>query len=334
MGEVRSRRWLRALGLVFLGLLVVLAGGLVAMTQMKPKQRPAAKETVEWTAARLERGRFLAENLAGCVECHSSHRNDLYGWPVDPATVGQGGLVFDKRLGVPGIVCAQNITPDMETGLGAWTDGEIMRAIREGVARDGRALFPMMPYQEFHDMSDEDARSLVVWLRSLKAVNKKTPDVQLDFPVSFFIKLAPRPVEGIVPTPKLSDGLAYGKYLVALGGCGDCHTPQEKGKPVPGMEYAGGWSFPMPWGHVISANITPDEETGIGKVTREEFIGRFKSFEGMDPPPASPGRNTIMPWFALSKLPVEDLGAIYDYLRSVKPVRHKIPTSFPDAPKG
>jgi mono/diheme cytochrome c family protein len=333
MAEVRRRRWLRALGMVFVGLVVVLAAGLATLVLMKPKMRPASTEKVERTPERLERGRFLAEVLVGCMDCHSSHRNDVYGWPVDPATYGEGGLAFDQKLGFPGKVCAQNITQDMETGIGGWTDGEIMRAVREGVAKDGHALFPMMPYQGLRAMSDEDMRSVVVYLRSVKPVHKQTPEVQLDFPVNYLIKLAPRPLDGPVPTPTPSDGLAYGKYLTVLAGCVECHTQHEKGDPVAGMEFAGGWVLSMPWGRVVTLNITPDPETGIGNMTREQFIGRFKAFEGMQPTSAAPGRNTIMPWLTMAKLPESDLGAIYDYLRTVKPIKNKIATAFPDAPK-
>jgi hypothetical protein len=334
VGVARKRRWRRTFGLVLLGLVVVLAGGLAALALMKPQQQPASTETVERTPARLARGRYLAETLIGCVDCHSAHRSDMYGWPIDQATVGHGGFPFDKTIGVPGNVCAQNITQDMETGIGGWTDGEIIRAIREGIAKDGHALFPMMPYEEFHDMSDEDVRSIVVYLRTLKPVHKATPEVQLDFPVNYLIKLSPHPVTAPIPTPKPSDGLAYGKYLTKMAGCYDCHTLHEKGKAVPEMDYAGGWSFPMPWGHVVSANITPDAETGIGNMTRDEFIGLFQSFDGMEPVPAPPGRNTIMEWYSLAKVPTEDLGAIFDYLRTVKPIKHKIASSFPDAPQG
>jgi hypothetical protein len=333
MAEVRRRRWLRALGMVFVGLVVVLAAGLATLVLMKPKQRPASTEKVERTPERLERGRFLAETLVGCTVCHSAHRNDIYGWPVVPGTFGEGGFAFDEKLGMPGKVCAQNITQDVETGIGGWTDGEIMRAVREGVAKDGHALFPMMPYQNLHSMSDEDVRSVVVYLRSLKPVHKQTPAVHLDFPVNYLIKMTPQPVEGPIATPKPSDGLAYGKYLVEMAGCVDCHTIHEKGNPVAGMEFAGGWVLTMPWGRVIPLNITPDPETGIGNMTREQFIGLFKSFEDMAPMAAPPGRNTMMPWTALATLPESDLGAIYDYLRTVKPVKNKIVTAFPDAPK-
>lgn len=309
-------------------LFVVLLGWLVLRG---PAQRGPSTEIVERTPERLARGKFLAEDLVGCMECHSEHRDDLYTWPAKPETYGQGGFRFDEHLGVPGVVTAQNITPDPETGLGNWTDGEIMRAIREGVAKDGRALFPMMPYQRLREMSDEDVRSIVVYLRSLKPIRKQTPPVRLNFPVNLLIKLEPKPLDGPVQAPGPSDGLAYGKYLVALGGCVDCHTNQVRGKPVEGMEFAGGWQIQMPWGRVVPPNITPDLETGIGRVSREEFIGRFKSFESLTEfPPAQPGRNTVMNWRGYAQLSEDDLGAIYDYLRSVKPIRNKV-NPFPDA---
>jgi hypothetical protein len=96
------------------------------------------------------------------------------------------------------------------------------------------------------------------------------------------------------------------------------------------MEYAGGRTFKGVFGTVTSPNITPDE-TGIGNTTKEAFIGRFKSFATMtELPPAPKGRNTIMPWVPYSRLTDEDLGAIYDYLRSLKPVKNKV-NPFPEA---
>jgi hypothetical protein len=317
---------------VLVALVVLVGGGLVAWLALrKPAQRPASTETVERTPERLARGKFLAEDLCGCMECHSDHREDLYTWPAKPETYGQGGFAFDEKLGFPGHICAQNITPDPETGLGSWSDGEIIRAVREGVAKDGHALFPMMPYQALRAMADEDANAIVVYLRSLKPIRKETPEVRLSFPVNLLMKLAPQPLDGPVQAPPSSDGLSYGKYLVTLAGCVDCHTNHVHGDPVVGMEFAGGWELRMPWGRVVPSNITPDRETGIGDVTREAFIGRFKAFASLDVLPAAPkGRNTIMNWRAYGRLSEQDLGAIYDYLRTVKAIKNKV-VPFPDA---
>jgi cytochrome c553 len=314
------------------GVVVALAGvAILLLVLKKPAQRPASTETVERTPERLARGKFLAEDVIQCMHCHSDHDADKYTFPSKPETYGQGGFPFDEKLGMPGSVCAQNITPDPETGIGSWSDGEIMRAFREGVAKDGHALFPMMPYGLLRNLSDEDARSVVVYLRSLKPIKKQTPEVRLNFPVNLLIKLEPKPLDGPVTAPPASDHLAYGKYLTTIAACIDCHTQHDKGKPIEGLEFAGGWLFKGPWGNVASANITPDDETGIGKLTKEAFVGRFKSFATMTELPTAPkGRNTIMNWPSYAKLSEDDLGAIYDYLRTVKPVKNKV-VVFPDA---
>jgi cytochrome c553 len=322
---------LRVLGGLAVAVVLVLGGAIGWLALRKPAQRPASTEAVARTPERLARGKFLAEDLCGCMDCHSEHREDLYSWPAKPETYGQGGFTFDEKLGIPGHVCAQNITPDPETGIGNWTDGEILRAMREGVAKDGRALFPMMPYPMLRAMSDEDARSIVVYLRSLKPIRKQTPEVRLDFPANLLVKLVPRPLAGPVQAPAPSDGVAYGKYLATLAGCVDCHTKHKNGKLVEGMEFAGGWELRMPWGRVVPPNITPEPETGIGNLTRDSFVGRFKAFASLDElPPAPKGRNTIMNWRSYGKLSEADLGAIYDYLRTVKSIKNKV-NPYPDA---
>ena len=102
-------------------------------------------------------------------------------------------MEFPKELGLPGRIASRNITPDLETGLGAWTDGEKIRAIREGISRDGTMLFPMMPYERFRKMSDEDVMSLVAYLNTLTPVRHRVKRSQVDFPVSILMRSAPRP---------------------------------------------------------------------------------------------------------------------------------------------
>ena len=133
--------------------------------------------------------------------------------PVKPGTEGVGGYIFDKNIGFPGVVAAQNITCDAEFGLGKWSDGEIIRAFREGIDRHGDALFPMMPYEEMRTMSDDDAKAVVTYLRTLKPVHKGVPAKHIDFPVNLFVKFSPKPVDGVVTAPDPHDGVAYGKYL-------------------------------------------------------------------------------------------------------------------------
>ena len=192
----------------------------------------------------------------------------------------------------------------------------------------------MMPYEFFHEMSDEDARAVVVYLRTLKPIRHAVAPRQLDFPVNLLIKFAPKPIAGPVALPDPKDTLASGRYLVTMAGCRECHTPHDdKGQRIAGMELSGGWLMPGPWGRVVSANLTPDPDNYMGRASREEFIGRFKSFEslqGENAPVTPAGKNTIMAWPALAGMTEADLGAIYDYLKTVKPIKKKV-ISFPDA---
>ncbi|MEO8218371.1 MAG: cytochrome C [Acidobacteriota bacterium] len=328
------RKLLKIIGITLLFVAGLIAAGVSYLAMKKPAMRPPSTEIIERTPQRVARGKYLVEHVADCMGCHSDHDFDRFGIPVKAGTRGQGGFTFTKDFGVPGVVAAQNITSDAQTGVGNWTDGEILRAIREGVRRDGTALFPMMPYQKFRKMSDEDARSVVAYLRTLPPVHNQVPTRKLDFPVNLFIKSAPQPLAGPVSAPDPSNHLAYGEYLVTIAGCEECHTPHDDhGQQLAGMAYAGGWEMKGPWGRVVSPNITPDTDTYFGRATKEEFIARVKAFESMseaDAPVAEKGRNTIMPWLGFSGMTESDLGAIYDYMKTVKPIRNKV-NPFPDA---
>jgi hypothetical protein len=325
------------IGALALAVLVAIAG-LTWLFLRKPATRPAAVEVFERTPARMARGDYLV-HAVDCLGCHSEYSLDLYGAPPRPGTLGQGGFTFNKDFGVPGYVSAQNITPDPTYGIGKWTDGEVLRAVREGVDRNGNALFPMMPYPYFHAMSDEDGKSIVVYLRTLKPINRGVPPRQIDFPVNLLIKGVPRPEEGPVVTPDdAKDHLAYGRYLVTIIGCRECHTAHDdKGGLLPGREFAGGWEFkiPRPGGgkpmRVVSANITPHPDAFFGKVARQEWIDLVHSFVDLreHPVPAPEGSNTVMPWLPLSTMTDQDLGAIYDYIKTLPPIPNEI-NSFPD----
>ena len=101
-------------------------------------------------------------------------QRDLWGAPPNPAKLGAGVCHTGPEVAdFPGKLCVPNITSHATAGIGEWTDGEILRAIREGIGRDGRALFPMMPYTEYRKMSDEDAHAVVAYLRTLPAIDQK-----------------------------------------------------------------------------------------------------------------------------------------------------------------
>jgi mono/diheme cytochrome c family protein len=253
--------WKKFLGYGVLAVVIVFSLGLAYLYFGSPATAPPSPVKIEPNEARLARGKHIFHQVAACGDCHSQRDYTRFGGPEIEG--GEGlGFAFPQEMGFPGIVVAPNITSDKETGIGNWTDGEVIRAIREGVSRDGQALFPLMPYASFRYMSDEDVLALVAYLRTLPPAKNVLPRSKIDFPVSMLIKSLPQPV-GHVPPVDRSNTLKYGEYLTTLGGCGNCHTPMEKGEPLPGKRFAGGEIFRTPRGTVVSANITPDMDTGI-----------------------------------------------------------------------
>mgnify|MGYP002640785850 CR=1 FL=1 len=278
---------------------------------------------VESTPERLERGEYLAEHVVGCVDCHSQRDWSIFMAPTKPGTHGAGGEVFNEEMGTPGTIYAPNITP---AALSSWTDGEVIRAITSGVNRNGSPLFPIMPYPNYARMSREDIYSIVAYIRTLEPIENETPPRKLNFPLNLIVRTIPKQA-GFGTLPYKSDAIAYGKYMTNAAGCTDCHTPMEKGRPIEGMEFAGGFTMGMlSGGTVNSANITP-HETGIKSWTRAGFIQRFKALDNSAAHEvllAKDQINTPMPWTYYASMKAEDLGAIYDYLRSIPAIENTV----------
>jgi len=318
------KKFLRIAGYIAGGIVLLLVVGLIYFNIKFPDVDKPSDVKVEVTPERIKRGEYLANHVTGCMDCHAVRDWSKFSGPPIPGTQGKGGDKFGREIGFPGNIYAKNITP---AAIGNWTDGELIRAITQGVSKNGNALFPLMPYLGFNHMSKEDLYSIVAYIRSLQPVENKVPDSELDFPLNFIVKTIPPKSYSPAPEPDRKNSSVYGRYLVTIADCAGCHTPSEKGEPKPGMGYAGGQEFELPWGTIRSANLTPDEETGIGKWSREDFIARFKSF---DPDSSqyisvdSKSFNTIMPWTLMAGMTEQDLGAIYDYLRTVKPVRNSV----------
>src|SRR6516162_7433283 len=158
----------------FIALLVLLALGITFTIGWRPFLGPNARALTdrkfESTPQRLERGKYLA---SGCIYCHSPHDWNAPSTPIQAGMEGSGEQ--EPYLDLPGKIIAPNLTPDKETGAGTWTDDMFARAIREGIGHDGRALFPLMPYQNFREFSDEDIASLVVYLKSLLPEQRTSP---------------------------------------------------------------------------------------------------------------------------------------------------------------
>lgn len=318
----RVGKWL--VGLV--GSIVVAAGLFVAYFFVRYPDVPAAEDLrVPATPERLARGRYLVESVSGCVVCHSDRDFGKYSGPVVEGTKGKGG----QRFGYgpePFVLYAKNITP---AGLEQWTDGELLRAITTGVTRDGTPLFPLMPYPRYARMAREDVEAIVAYIRTLPPTPAEPlPARHLDFPLPLVVRTLPAAASHQA-LPPASDRVAYGQYLANAAVCADCHTPiDDQGAALPGMDFAGGTPFmPEGVGLVRSANLTPDAVTGIGSWTEEQFVDKFLAYRGAPARPLAGAErleNTEMPWTYYANMHDEDLGAIYAYLRSLKPIVNRV----------
>jgi hypothetical protein len=313
-------------------LLITIAGGLAYVYGFLPRERPAPDFRVEATPAVLARGEYLVKHVILCNDCHSERDWTQYSGPAKPP-LGAGRPCMDKNTravginfgtgGFPGRLCIRNITPDVETGIGGWTDGEVVRAMREGVSRNGEALFPIMPWFMYQSLSDEDAAAVIAYMRSQPAVKSFRPDRQLDFPLNVIFRFYPRPLSGPVATPPRSDSVAYGRYLTKIARCEFCHTARVRGQlePLPDRLFSGGVPFVMGTKTAYSKNLTP-HPTGLGGWTKEMFLGRFRLHT--EPFPVVEEDNSEMDWIAFSGMSDEDLGAIWDFLRTVPPLETKL----------
>lgn len=284
-----------------------------------PSVRPLTSRTFERTPERLVRGRYLVNGICACFSCHAPPDMKTSGLPP---VAGKEGSGFDfTSFGFAGEV-APNITPDRETGAGNWTDDMFARAIREGVGHDGRFLDPsMMPYEFFRSISDEDLASIIVYIRALPAKRNVLPKTKASPTL-----VAPNaiPVSTPVPTPDLAVPVKRGAYLAQIGACQWCHTLRDNDrKPLPGLEFGGGDLIPYVGGEVSSANLTPDP-SGISYYDEDQFLKTMRR--------GKVGARTIspmMPWWYLGQMTNDDLKALFAYLRTLKPVHHRVDNTEP-----
>jgi hypothetical protein len=299
------KRWLRIAGIVVAALLVTATPELVS------------------------RGDYLFNHVSVCVACHSTRDANRFAGPVVPGSEGAGGDAFDRSAGVPGIIYGRNLTP---AALAAWSDGELYRAICSGVDRSGRAMFPLMPYQNYGHAPLSDITAIIAYLRTLVPITRAVPERRLSFPMNLIVNLIPKQAqpEAAAPAP---GGPGYGAYLVNLAACLHCHSQDHHGAIPAGREFAGGKDFHVPGGIVRSANLTPDQASGLGGWTRERFVAAFASFRAPAAagPLAAGAFNTPMPWTAYAGMSDGDLGAIYDYLHALPAVANPV-VKFSQAP--
>jgi mono/diheme cytochrome c family protein len=260
----------------------------------------------------LERGTYLMQGPVACGNCHTPQGPD---GPV-PGMELAGGMPIEE----PGMFTAMvpNITPDPETGIGKWTDEEIIAAIREGKRPDGSIIGPPMPIMYYRNMSDTDVRAIVAYLRSVKPIENKVAKSTYNIP----LPPAYGPPVASVPDVPRSDKVTYGEYIAGpLAHCLECHTPFGPDmRPDMSKLGAGGFAIHGPWGESVSANLTPDKATGLGDWTDEEIKtaitkGIRKDGTRLAPP---------MGYYYYANFRADDLDALIAYLRSMKPVENKI----------
>ena len=317
-------QWKKFAVLTLLVIITLLVLGITFTIGWRPiigaKKRAVTDRQFEATPQRRARGKYLVDGVMGCFGCHTDQDWSKPGAPPVAGKEGSGHVWSDQDL--PWLV-APNITPDKETGAGNWSDDTLARAIREGIGHDGRALFPLMPYPHYKQLSDEDLASVIVYLRTVPAVRNQLPTTKVPFLIDFFNQTVPQPVTAAVPLPDQSSAVARGAYLVRMGACADCHTPKEKGQPFPGMDFAGGFLLHEPKGDVVSANITP-AASGIGYYNDTSFVQVMRTGKvGARPLHAS------MPWIFYGKMTDADLKSMFAFLQTLKPVKHQLDNTEP-----
>src|SRR5690606_26923010 len=253
----------------------------------------------------LERGTYLMTSIVACGNCHTPQTP---GGPVANRELS-GQMVLDDEMMT---AYAPNITQDRETGIGAWTDDQIVAAIRDGIRPDGSLIGPPMPFSQYRKMSDGDVRAIVAYLRTVKPVHARSPKSVYRFPLP--PSYGP-PVGAIADVPR-DDKVRYGEYLSgALGHCIECHTPMVDGHfDFDNQLGAGGLEIPGPWGVAVSANLTPHPD-GIADYTDDQVkaaitTGIKPDGTRLSPPMAFAYYRNIRP---------DDLDAIVAYLRTLAP---------------
>ena len=317
-----------ALGIVVLGV----GFFFFRFTVLLPRDIPIPDISLPTSTDEIERGRYLATHVAVCMDCHSTRNWSYFAGPIIPRTLGKGGEVFDRKSGLPGLVISKNITP---YSLGDWSDGELFRAITGGLQKDGDALFPLMPYDAYRTMDKRDVLAIMAYLRTIDPIENDVPDHELDFPLNLIVNSIPLEAELI--TVNRENAVEYGEYLSTIAGCIWCHTPLNRTQQViPEQSLAGGHEFFMGEYVVRAPNISPDKETGLGNWSRDDFIARFRQYQGPSGrtiPLGEGGFNSLMSWTMYAGMTDEDLGAIYAYLMQSEPRSNRV-TVYETLPAG
>jgi mono/diheme cytochrome c family protein len=254
----------------------------------------------------LERGTYLVRGIVGCGNCHTPKGPDESALPDRELS---GGYVFKEPVFE---AVASNITPDPETGIGKWSDEQIVEAIRNGKRPDGTTIGPPMPIEFYRNISDTDARAIVAYLRSVKPVSHKLAKSTYKTP----LPPAYGPTVTHVADVPATDRVAYGHYVANIAHCMECHTPRVKGQLETSKLGAGGRELPVFSGGVImSANLTPANPGGMAHWTDAQVETAIT--DGIRPDGRKLVRTMAFDWYRNTRK--ADLDALIAYLRTLKP---------------
>jgi mono/diheme cytochrome c family protein len=310
---------------------LVLLGAVVALGCTGKYIRATSTESVQSTPERIERGAYLVNQAMSCGACHTTRERGALTGGERTDMVLAGNALEQPKLGLK--LWIPNLTSDVETGLGAWSDDEIMRAIRDGVAKDGHFMVPLMPFASYAYVSDEDLRAVVAYLRSMPPVKhaRTIAKNQLGFFFQLLVDqgaLAHLPARDVPPPARADqDRLKHGEYVMRLGHCWECHSATASGpRDVGESGFLAGWDEPQELpgvGAVYFRNLTPDPETGLGKYTAAQIERALRTGRRLDGKPMAVPMSLFIPH--LSGLTEEDMGALVAYLMSVPSYTNKIP---------
>jgi mono/diheme cytochrome c family protein len=325
-------RALRIAGSILAALVALLLATLIYIHFVwdKPVDRPAPVMTAPHDSATIARGEHIFKDTWQCWRCHASPATDGNSSP-------SGGRVFDLRSRGPGfgIYYARNITPDSSTGIGAWTDGEIVQAIREGVRKDRHMLFPLMPVDWLKGLSDRDVLAVVAYIRTIPPVTNRVPDSEPSFfsraLMTFHVLEPMPPITRPVGAPPPGPTAEYGRYFAtSVGGCAECHSPRnlQTARFYEDSLFAGSTiAFGSEQGDPLVSygrDIRPVEGLGIGHWNEEDFTAAVTS--GMRPD--STVLDPHMPYAQFKFLSGDEVRAVYLFLRSLEPMGRTAPAPW------
>ena len=265
----------------------------------------------------VAKGQYIFAVAGGCA-CHTEPKG----------TPHAGARAFPIPFGT---VYSTNITQDKETGLGDWTDQQIHAAMVKGIRKDGSRILPVMPYEKYSGMAQEDMQAMIAYMRTLKPVKKATPALKTWAPFArslgtpLFLQVFGK--FNAAPSQAPKSGIQRGRYLVDhVALCGDCHTPRNFiGAPNQSLYMGGASEKNGPLGEAVP-NITPDKETGIGDWRRQDIAELLLT--GIKPD--SDNVQGLM-YEVIQGTPhgykdmkKEDALAIADYIKSIPAIKNKV----------